>query len=209
MAEQMIQQQCSPYRHRLGLPAAIMIALLSCSPAVHAQKNNVTVHLDPATTEIHWTLNGSTHTTHGTFKLKGGLFTYDPATGIASGEMLVDLSTGESGEPDRDAKMKNVVLETGKYPQAFFKPTKISGDVKSGATQTVTVEGNFNIHGADHPLTLKIDVKLDGNQATATTHFTVPYVAWGMKDPSVFVLRVAKDVQVDIAAHGTVDAPAK
>ena len=69
----------------------------------------------------------------------------------------------------------------------------------------MNAEGSFNIHGADHPLKLDIQVKLDGNQATATTHFSVPYVAWGMKDPSNFVLRVGKEVDIDIVAHGTVE----
>jgi len=176
-------------------------------PHASAQSPGLEIHLDPATTEIHWTLGGNTHTTHGTFKLKGGVLTLDPATGVASGELIVDLATGESGNADRDAKMKNQVLESGKYPEAFFKPTKISGSLKSGGAQTMTAEGVFNIHGADHPLVLKIEVKLEGSRATATTHFTVPYVAWGMKDPSVLLLRVAKEVDVDVVAHGTVDGP--
>ena len=171
----------------------------------HAQTPKITVHFDPGTTEIRWTLSGSVHTTHGTFKLKGGLVTFDPATGVAEGEVLVDLASGESGDKDRDAKMHQEVLESDKYPQAFFHPTKITGSLKPGTTQAVSAEGAFNIHGADHPLKLQIQVKLDGNQATATTHFSVPYVAWGMKDPSNFLLRVGKEVDIDIVAHGTVD----
>jgi polyisoprenoid-binding protein YceI len=199
---------CStPLLKRVAFTAIAFCGLLLLWAPANAQSPAIAVHLDPASTEIHWTLNGNSHNTHGTFRLKGGLIGYDPTTGVASGELLVDLTTGESGNAERDAKMKNVVLESGKYPEAFFKPTKISGTLKPGEMQTVNVEGTFNIHGADHPLSLKIDVKLDGNQATATTHFTVPYEAWGMKDPSVFVLRVAKEVQVDITAHGTVDGP--
>lgn len=201
-------QRCTDFRKRF--PTSLTLILLSlplCGAYAESEAPKVQVHLDPATTEIHWTLGASTHTTHGTFKLKGGLLTFDPATGVASGELLVDLSTGESGNADRDATMKKDVLESGKYPEAFFKPTKISGNVKTGSTQTVTAEGAFNIHGADHPLVLKIEVKLEGNQATATTHFTVPYVSWGMKDPSVFLLRVAKNVDVDVVAHGTVEGP--
>jgi polyisoprenoid-binding protein YceI len=194
-----------------ALPVAVILASLVCSvPFAQAQAPKVTVHLDSAATDIQWTLSGSTHTTHGTFRLKGGVVSFDPATGAAEGELLVDLATGESGNPDRDAKMQKVVLESDKYPQASYHPTRIVGGLKPGATQTVTAEGSFNIHGADHPLNLELQVKLDGNQATATTHFTVPYVAWGMKDPSVFVLRVGKEVEVQVVAHGTVDgAPPK
>jgi polyisoprenoid-binding protein YceI len=77
--------------------------------------------------------------------------------------------------------------------------------VKSGQTQTVTVEGTFTIHGADHPLKLEIKVQVDGPEAVATTHFGVPYVAWGMKDPSTFMLRVGKEVEVDVVAKGHID----
>ncbi len=173
--------------------------------AALAQTPKVTVRFDPASSEIHWTLSGSAHTTHGTFRLKGGQLTFDPATGAATGELLVDLATGESGNESRDAKMQSEVLESNKYPQAFFHPEKMTGVLKPGSPQTMTAEGAFNIHGADHPLKLGIQVKLEGNQATATTHFSVPYVAWGMKDPSNFLLRVGKEVDVDVAAHGTVE----
>ncbi len=185
---------------------ALLASLLLAATFTQAQtQKKIAVHFDPGTTEIHWTLGGSTHTTHGTFKLKGGLVKFDPATGVAEGELLVDLTSGESGNKDRDAKMQSDVLESGKYPQAFYHPTKLTGVLKPGSTQTMNAEGSFNIHGSDHPLKMEIQVKLDGNQATATTHFTVPYVAWGMKDPSVFVLRVEKSVDVDVVAHGTVE----
>jgi polyisoprenoid-binding protein YceI len=185
--------------------AVVLSGVLLFAPAAWAQTQKITVHLDPASTEIHWTLSGSVHTTHGTFKLKGGVVTFDPATGAAAGELLVDLASGESGNADRDAKMQKDVLQSDKYPEAFFHPAKIAGTLKPGVTQTVSAEGAFNIHGVDHPMKLEIEVNFQGNQATLTTHFRVPYVAWGMKDPSSFVLRVGKDVDVGVVAHGTVE----
>ncbi len=191
------------YRERL---VCALLAPFFFGVTAMGQTPKVTVRLDPSATEIHWTLSGNTHTTHGTFRLKGGLVSFDPATGAAEGEMLVDLSTGESGEKSRDSKMQTEVLESSKYPEAFFHPAKITGTLKpGGGAQAMTAEGVFNIHGADHPLKLEIQVKVDGNQATATAHFSVPYVAWGMKDPSSFVLRVGKEVAIDVVAHGTVE----
>jgi polyisoprenoid-binding protein YceI len=190
--------------------AFALIAVCMVATSLPAQTPKVTVHFDPSSTEIHWKLSGNTHTTHGSFRLKGGQVTFDPETGAATGELLVDLATGESENRSRDVKMQSEVLESNKYPEAFFHPSSITGGVKAGATQAMTAEGIFNIHGADHPLKMEIQVKLDGDQATATTHFSVPYVAWGMKDPSSFVLRVGKEVCIDVVAHGTVEGlPAK
>jgi len=184
---------------------AVFLPVLFATAMLSAQSPKVTVRLDPAATEIHWTLPGSAHATHGTFRLKSGQVSFDPVTGIANGELLVDLATGESGNESRDSRMQSEVLESSKYPEAFFHPVKITGTLKSGATESVSAEGTFNIHGADHPLKLEIQVKLDGGRATATTHFSIPYVAWGLKDPSNFLLKVGKEVGVDVVAQGKVE----
>ncbi len=192
------------------LACALFLVFLAASAAGQAQRPKIVVHLDPASTEIKWVLKGNTHTTHGTFKLKGGMVSFDPATGAAEGELLVDLATGESGDPKRDANMQKQVLESDKYPSAFFHPTKITGmagPLKPGSTETVAAQGTFNIHGADHPLTLTMQIKLTGRELTAKTHFVVPYVAWGMKDPSKLLLRVSKTVDVNIIAKGSVELP--
>ena len=165
----------------------------------------VSVHLDPAQTQINWTLVDVLHTVHGTFQLKGGMVTFNPATGEAQGEVLVDAASGQSGSKMRDGKMQHDILQSQKYPQIIFHPAKVVGTLKpGGGPQDVDVVGTFTIHGADHPLTLHVHVVPAGDQLTMTTHFDVPYVAWGMKDPSTLMLRVEKSVPIDVNAHGTV-----
>jgi hypothetical protein len=68
----------------------------------------------------------------------------------------------------------------------------------------MTVKGTFTIHGVDHLLFLQVKTELNGDTLTAKTGFEVPYVAWGMKDPSTLILRVAKVVQVDVDARAKV-----
>ncbi len=190
------------------LPSRLSIctALLLAAPLLLAQSSPqaITMHVDPASTEIHWILNGNMHTVHGTFKLKGGLITFNPSTGAAQGELLVDVQSGESGNSSRDSRMQKEILESGKYPQAIFHPEKVTGTVKAGSTQNVTVDGTFTIHGKDHPLRLEAKVQVEGHNATATAHFTVPYVDWGMKDPSTFLFRVDKTVELDLVAKGEI-----
>jgi polyisoprenoid-binding protein YceI len=192
----------------LALPrSCVGLLVLAFSTLLHAQTapQKITVHFDPARTEIHWTLGATLHSVHGTFKLKGGLISFVPETGEAEGEILVDLSTGESANEGRDSRMQKDVLESARYPQAIFHPTKVVGVIKAGAAQDVTVEGTFTIHGADHPMQMNANVTVNGQDATATLRFTVPYVAWGMKDPSNFALRVDKKVDVEVVSTGTME----
>jgi polyisoprenoid-binding protein YceI len=169
-----------------------------------AQNRGIKVVLDPAQTEIRWKLSGL-HSVHGTFKLKTGEFLFNPKTGLAEGEILVDATTGESGNTARDKRMQEEVLESNRYPAIFYHPTEIKGPFKAGeGTQDLTGQGTFNIHGADHPLELPLRVQMSEDTVTATTRFTVPYVEWGMKNPSRLLLRVGKQVEIEVTAKGTI-----
>jgi hypothetical protein len=181
----------------------IAILVILSTQLAQAQKS-FKVILDPAQTEIHWKLSGGLHTTHGTFKLKSGELLFNPTTGVAEGEILVDATTGESGNATRDKRMQNEVLESNRYPAIFFHPTELKGPFKPGeGTQNLIGEGTFNIHGADHPIELPLKVQIATGAVTATTQFTIPYVAWGMKDPSKFLFKVGKQVEIQVTAKGT------
>jgi polyisoprenoid-binding protein YceI len=117
----------------------------------------------------------------------------------------VDATSGQSGDAARDKRMQNEVLESNRYPAIFYHPTEIKGPFKAGeGTQELTGEGTFNIHGADHPLQLPLKVQISADTVTATTRFTVPYVEWGMKNPSRLLLRVGKQVEIEVSAKGTI-----
>jgi polyisoprenoid-binding protein YceI len=186
------------------LPAFVsLFTLLTVAPALTAQRRPVDFTLDPATTAIHWTLNTTVHTVHGTFKLKNGTVRVDPATGDASGLIVIDAASGESGDGARDKRMDNVVLETSKYPIITFRPTHVGGKVDLSAPGPVTVDGVMNLHGQDHPMQLAVDLQPRDSGVASKIHFDVPYVAWGMKDPSVMILRVDKKVAIDVDATAT------
>src|SRR5579863_519145 len=105
----------------LGLLAVFCFA----APAIWAQ--DLTFELDPANTKIDFTLGASLHTVHGTFALKSGVIHFNPATGAASGSVVVDVKSGESGNSVRDHKMHKEILQSEQYPEATFSPTKMSG----------------------------------------------------------------------------------
>lgn len=185
--------------------AALLPALMAFlfSPAARAAQP-VQITLDPAHTTIEWTLNATMHTVHGIFKLKAGQISFDPITGIANGELVVDAASAESGNRTRDEKMHRDVLETKRFPEITFLPKKLIGKAPLQGSGTVQIQGSFHIHGANHDLTLSIPVDMTGNEAKATTTFTIPYEAWGMKNPSNFLLHVDSKVQVSVTAVGRV-----
>jgi polyisoprenoid-binding protein YceI len=163
----------------------------------------IVVSLDPAAVSIHWTLNTTVHTVHGTFKLKSGGFKIDPATGDANGVIVIDATSGESADSARDKRMHSMVLESAQYPTITFKPTHIDGKIDLAAPGSVTVNGILNLHGQDHPMKITVNLHPQGAGIAAATHFSVPFVAWGLKDPSTFIFRTDKEVILDVDLTAT------
>jgi len=161
--------------------------------------------LDPAQSNVEFTLGDVLHTVRGKFRLKSGVLRFDSSTGVASGELIVDASTGDSGSNARDKKMKRDVLETDKFPTIVFAPLKVVGAVAASGGSQVQMMGMMTLHGQSHPMTLVIPVQMNGSSASALVHFDVPYVDWGLKDPSTLFLRVSKTVQIDVHAVGTIN----
>jgi len=182
--------------------APALAVLLALAPAARAQAKPGTLdfNFDPATTAIHWTLNSNVHTVHGTFKLKNGAISIDPASGNASGLIVIDAASGQSGDSTRDNRMNNVVLETARYPTITFRPTHVEGKVDLTAPGPITVNGVMNLHGQDHPMQLSVDLHPKDAAISSESHFSVPYVSWGLKDPSIMMFRVEKQVAIDIDA---------
>jgi len=164
----------------------------------------MTVELDPANTRIEFTLAATLHTVHGTFALKRGTIHFNPSTGSASGLVVVDAASGDTGNQGRDHKMHQEILESQRYSEITFTPGKMSGKVELPGDSNVQVDGIFRLHGTDHPMTLTLPVQGKGNSLSARTHITIPYIAWGLKNPSTFLLHVSDKVEVDVSAVGRV-----
>lgn len=177
--------------------AGISLALIAPAAAQPVQ-----VTFDRAKTHIDWTLGDVLHTVQGTFQLKSGAILFDPKTGEASGQIVVDAASGNSGNGTRDGKMKKEVLETARYPDIVFAAKHVSGFVSGQETLTIQVAGNFTIHGSTHDLTMTLPIVVKNTAFEAHAKFDVPYVNWGMKDPSTLFLKVDKSVQISIAAAG-------
>ncbi len=171
-------------------------------PVLTAQE--AVFNLDPAKTRVEFTLDDVLHTVHGSFVVKEGAVHFDPVTGKAGGLIVVDATSGQSGSHARDKKMHRDILESQIYPEISLVPISVTGPLPSAGESRVQLHGLFRIHGAGHEITADVSVRITGNEWTASAHFVVPYVQWGLKNPSTFILRVSDKVEIDIYSQGTV-----
>jgi polyisoprenoid-binding protein YceI len=188
----------------LALVILSVVCFVTTARPAPARADSVSINLDPAQSTVGFTLGAFLHTPKGTFALKQGAIAFDSATGQASGNVVVDLASGQSGDAKRDANMRNNVLQVQTYPFAVFTASRVQGKLVAGTRSALDVDGMLAIHGGSHAMTLHVMVDTKGANITATTQFSVPYVQWGMKDPSTFLLHVGNTVEVAVTAIGQV-----
>lgn len=174
-----------------------LLALQFVGPAFAQQP---AVEFDPIRTAIHFTLKTSLHSVHGTFRMKHGAVIFDPATGKITGVIDVDASSGQSGNSGRDSKMHRDTLESQKYPEITFTSEELQGNLQTQGESQVQVKGTFRLHGQDHAFVIPASVSITGSDLALDATFEIPYIAWGLKNPSTFILRVSDTVQVNV--HG-------
>jgi polyisoprenoid-binding protein YceI len=188
---------------RISLLALICVATIGSALPASAQESVVT--LDSAQTTVEFSLGASLHTVHGTFKLRSGTIRFDPASGKATGAIIVAATSGDSGNDSRDKKMHDEILESQKFNEIVFTPSEVRGSIAPQAASHVSVIGVMRLHGQDHPLTLDFTVQPSAScKIQAATKFSVPYVKWGLKNPSTFILKVDQDVEIEIHATGQI-----
>ena len=163
-----------------------------------------TLRLEPAATTIRFTLGATLHTVEGFFRLTGGEIRFDRATGEASGRIVVSARSGDTKDAKRDKKMHEQVLESATFPEIVFIVRRLDGPLRPQGESKVTLLGSMELHGTPREFAIPAVVRMENNRLSGSARFTIPFVAWGLEDPSVFVLRVKKEVQVSLDLNGTV-----
>jgi polyisoprenoid-binding protein YceI len=184
------------------LPIAVGAARSPQAPAA-ATSSELLLNLDPDKSEIHWTLGSTLHTVHGTFKFKRGELRLNPNSGGASGEIVVAATSGDSGNEGRDKKMHKDVLESSRYQDIVFKPDRVEGKVAASSSSNVLVHGILTLHGTDHDFGVPVQAELSADHWKATAKFTIPFIKWGLKNPSNFLLKVKPDVDLELTMSGS------
>ena len=185
--------------------APVTLLVLSALPQ-HAgpqpPASEIVLAIDPAESKVHWTLESTVHTVHGSFAFKRGTLHLDTSTGKAGGEIVVDATSGNSGNDGRDKKMHREVLESTKYSDIIFRPDRVEGKITPRGTFTVQVHGLFVLHGSEHELTVPVQAELRGDHWAGGAKFNVPFILWGLRNPGNFFLKVNHAVEIELELKG-------
>jgi polyisoprenoid-binding protein YceI len=186
----------------LLIAAAVLPAILHAQDKTQ-DKTQDKLSLDTTRSEVHFTLTDTLHTVHGTFHIQQGDITFDPATGHANGSIVVDALSGKSGNPVRDHRMAKEELKAPDYKTVAFAPTRFTGTFNPTGDSTLQVHGLFTLLGTPHEIDVPMQLQVSGDQIHAVGSFAVPYIQWGLKDPSTFMIHVEKEVHVELDLSGT------
>jgi len=186
--------------------APVTLAVLSALPQHAAPRppaSEIVLGIDPAKSKVYWTLGSTVHTVHGSFAFKKGNLRLDTSTGKASGEIIVDAASGNSGNDGRDKKMHKEVLESGQHTEIIFRPDRVEGKITPQGESNVQVHGILVLHASDHELTVPVQAEITGDHWTGSAKFNVPFIDWGLKNPGNFFLKVNHAVEIELELQGS------
>jgi polyisoprenoid-binding protein YceI len=166
------------------------------TPAVFAQHQTFAVNSDAS--EVKMKLNTTQEVVNGIFHVQSGSIDFDRTASHISGIVIVAAGSGKTGNDSRDKKMNKDILEVDQFATVSFAPKTYNGMIAASGDSTIQVSGVFTLLGTAHDLTIPMQIHVDGMKATAKTQFVVPYVQWGLKNPSFLIWKAENDVTIDL-----------
>ncbi len=172
------------------------------APVALAQQQ--TFVANPDSSEVKMTLKTTREVVYGTFHIQSGSLEFDDSAAKMSGSVVVLAGSGKTGNGSRDKKMNKDILEVEQHATVSFEPKSYAGAIAPSGDSTIQVTGIFTLLGTPHEINIPMLVHLEGTTATAKAHFVVPYIQWGLKDPSFMFWKADKDVEIDLFLVGTI-----
>ena len=181
---------------------AVLALAVILGPAAFAQHQTFTVN--PDASEVKMKLNTTHEVVNGTFHIQSGSINFDRTASQVSGIVIIAAGSGKTGNDSRDKKMNKDILKVEQFATVSFAPKAYTGTIAASGDSTVQVSGVFTLLGTPHDLTIPMQIHMDGSKATAKAHFVVPYVQWGLKNPSFLIWKAENDVAMDLSLVGNI-----
>jgi polyisoprenoid-binding protein YceI len=179
---------------------AVLALAVVLAPASLAQHQTFAVNAGAS--EVKMTLKTTHEVVNGAFHLQSGSVEFDRSAPRMSGSVVVLAGSGKTGNGSRDKKMNKQILQVEQHATVSFEPKSYAGVIAPSGDSTIQVTGIFTLLGTPHEITIPMLVHLEGTTATAKAHFEIPYIQWGLKDPSFLFWKADKDVAIDLFLTG-------
>jgi hypothetical protein len=181
---------------------AVFTLAVTLAPAALAQHQTFAVN--PDASEVKMKLNTTHQVVNGTFHIQSVSINFDRTASHISGIVIVAAGSGKTGNDSRDKKMTKDILKVDQFATVSFAPKAYNGTIAASGDSTIQVSGVFSLLGTTHDLTIPMQIHIDGSKATAKGQFIVPYVQWGLKNPSFMFWKADSDVAIDLNLVGQV-----
>ena len=179
--------------------AAVTVAAMFAQPALAQHQ---TLAVNPNMSQVTMTLKTNHEIVNGTFHVQSGSIEFDRSAPKLSGSVVIAADSGKTGNDSRDKKMDRDILKVNQYTTVSFAPKTYTGTIAPSGDSSIQVSGVFTLLGTPHDLTIPMQVHIEGSKATAKANFIIPYVQWGLKNPSFLVWKAENDVAIDLSLAG-------
>ena len=181
-------------------PFAVFGLAVMFASAALAQHQTFVVNPDGSA--VRMMLKTNHELVNGTFHVQSGSIVFDCGAPEMSGSVTVLAGSGKTGNDSRDTKMYKDVLKVKQHATVSFAPKTYTGILAPSGESTIQVKGIFTLLGSPHEITVPMTVYLDGANSNAKAHIVLPYVQWGLKNPTFLMWKVDNHVAIDLFFAG-------
>ena len=180
----------------------LLAAIVLIGGTIPASGGELRLLLRPADSRITFVLDATAHKVRGSAEIADGEIRFDPATGSVEGTVTVDATSAQTGNQRRDRQMHRKVLRSEEFPTIVLTPRAFQGDFDPHTVSQLDLQASLRLLGREHDIEIAVTLTPEGSELRIEGDFVVPFVAWGLKDPSRFLLRVKKVVDLHIDLRG-------
>jgi len=199
-------------RSRAAWPWIAALVALPALAAPEAAPERV-YRVDPDHSTAGFTLDSTWHLVHGSgARLEGELRIsgQEARTLRLDGEVRAPASQLVTGNDRRDRKMHQETLAVEEHPYIRFHPSGIVGEQPEGLQDDgrehgLVVAGRLEVRGAARPVEVPVTVRFTPGRVLVDGTIEIPFLEFGVPDPSFFLARVEKVVHAVFHLEAVLD----
>ena len=110
------------------------------------------------------------------------------AHSVTAATLQVDLSTLASDDGRRDRRLRELGIETNRFPTTTFtltEPVAVPADALTGATVELTLTGDLDLHGVTKSVSIPSQARMAGEQIEVLGSLTFPFSDFDIEPPNI------------------------